>query len=104
MRKLNVYCGATQASTLTEVNTPVYHFQYRDDYFADAPMPPVSVKINNKQQTYPSPVPLPLFCNILPEEANRKALCIWAKVDNQDLFGILTAQRTTDFISNVSIR
>ena len=61
-----------------------------DDAFrADGSTPPVSVNLPKSQKVYHSERIFPVFTNMLPEGANRRALCRARKVDENDFFGML---------------
>ena len=51
--------------------------------------PPVSVNLPKSQKAYHSERIFPVFTNMLPEGANRRALCRAKKVDENDFFGML---------------
>ena len=76
MRKVNVYYGDVFAGQLT----------YDDAFRADGSTPPVSVNLPKSQKVYHSERIFPVFTNMLPEGANRRALCRARKVDENDFF------------------
>ena len=41
---------------------------------------------------------------MLPEGANRKVICRTKRIDDNDLFGILSAMAGSDFIGGVSLK
>ena len=89
MRKVAVYYGDIYAGQLTELARSNYVFAYDEDYLADKSLPPVSVNLPKTQQVYHAERIFPVFTNMLPEGANRRALCRARKVDEQDFFGML---------------
>ena len=89
MRKVGVYYGDIYAGQLTELGHRDYEFKYDETYLADKTMPPVSINLPKSQQVYRSDRIFPVFTNMLPEGANRRALCRAKKVDEQDFFGML---------------
>ncbi|MBR1505817.1 MAG: HipA N-terminal domain-containing protein [Prevotella sp.] len=89
MRKVAVYYGDIYAGLLTELAKGNYEFAYDEDYLADKSLPPVSVKLPKTQRVYHAERIFPVFTNMLPEGANRRALCRARKVDEQDFFGML---------------
>lgn len=89
MRKIGVYYGEIYAGLLIELGHGNYEFTYDETYMADKSMPPVSVNLPKTQQVYRSDRIFPVFTNMLPEGANRRALCRAKKVDEQDFFGML---------------
>ena len=89
MRKVNVYYGDVYAGQLVELSRGSYEFTYDDAFRADGSTPPVSVNLPKSQKVYRSERIFPVFTNMLPEGANRRALCRMRKVDENDFFGML---------------
>lgn len=104
MRQLDVYFNDTKAGVLTE-QTPgaKYSFQYSGK-FLDSDFPPVSATFPKRIEAYNSDTLFSFFSNMLPEGANRKAICRLLKLDETDLFGLLTAMADRDFIGAVNVR
>ena len=74
---------------LVELSRGNYEFTYDDAFRADGSTPPVSVNLPKSQKVYHSERIFPVFTNMLPEGANRRALCRERKVDENDFFGML---------------
>ena len=89
MRMVAVYYSDIYDGLLTELTRGSYEFAYDKDYLADKSLPPVSVNLPKTQQVYHAERIFPVFTNMLPEGANRRALCRARKVDEQDFFGML---------------
>jgi serine/threonine-protein kinase HipA len=89
MRKVDVYFGDVYAGQLTELARGSYQFTYDDAFLADSDTPPVSVNMPKSQKVYHADRIFPVFTNMLPEGANRRALCRVKKVDEDDFFGML---------------
>ena len=89
MRKVNVYYGDVYAGQLVELSRGSYEFTYDDAFRADGSTPSVSVNLPKSQKVYHSERIFPVFTNMLPEGANRRALCRARKVDEKDFFGML---------------
>lgn len=104
MRKVEVYVDNRHAGLLTEWNVGDYEFAYDTDYLANSQMPPVSLTLPKRSETYRSDHIFPFFTNLLPEGANRKAMCTAHKVDEQDFFGMLQMICGMDCIGNVTLR
>ena len=104
MRQVNVYVNDRKAGVLTEMRPGTgYSFTYDPDYLmSDAP--PVSVSLSKRNASYESASLFPFFANMLPEGANRKVICRTFRIDEHDLFGILTAMAGRDFIGGVHIK
>lgn len=104
MRQVSVYVNDRKAGVLTEMHPGTgYSFTYDPDYLtSDAP--PVSVSLPKRYTSYESASLFPFFANMLPEGANRKVICRTLRIDEHDLFGILTAMAGKDFIGGVHIK
>ena len=89
MRKVDVYYGDVYAGRLVELAKGSYEFIYDDAFLSDRSTPPVSVNLPKSQKVYYSNQIFPVFTNMLPEGANRRALCRLRKVDENDFFGML---------------
>lgn len=89
MRTVDVYYGDVFAGKLVELAKGSYKFTYDDTFFADSDMPAISVNLPKSQKVYLSNRIFPVFTNMLPEGANRRALCRMNKVDETDFFGML---------------
>ena len=104
MRQVNVYVNDRKAGVLTEMHPGTgYSFKYDPEYLlSDAPS--VSVSLSKRNASYESASLFPFFANMLPEGANRKVICRTLRIDEHDLFGILTAMAGKDFIGGVHIK
>ena len=104
MRQLNVYVNNEKAGLLTE-DAPGkgYTFVYDSDYL-NSGGPAVSVTLPKRTEPYKSEYLFPFFANIIPEGANRRVICRALRIDENDLFGILTAMADKDFIGAVGVR
>lgn len=89
MRKVDIYYGDVYAGRLVELAISSYSFTYDDAFLADHSTPPVSVNMPKSQKVFHADHIFPVFTNMLPEGANRRALCRMMKVDEQDFFGML---------------
>ena len=89
MRKVDVYYGDVFAGQLVELAKGSYEFTYDDAYLANSNLPSISVNLPKSQKAYHSDHIFPVFTNMLPEGANRRALCRMNKVDENDFFGML---------------
>ena len=88
MRKVNVYYGDVYAGQLVELSRGNYEFTYDDAFRADGSTPPVSVNLPKSQKVYHSERIFPVFTNMLPEGANRRALLGISQQDLSDYSGV----------------
>lgn len=104
MKQLDVYYNDIRAGVLTESHPGNdYSFQYLDDYLA-SPLPPISVAFPKRKKVYNSEYLFPFFTNMLPEGTNRRVICSSERIDEKDLFGLLTVMAGKDFIGAVNVR
>lgn len=104
MRQLAVYFNDIKAGILSEINPGAgYTFQYNTDYLNSA-FPPISVTMPKTAASYQSELLFPVFTNMLPEGGNRRVICRWSKIAEEDYFGLLEVMAGTDFIGAVNIR
>ena len=104
MRQVDVYYGDVYAGRLVEQERGSYDFTYADAFLADSKMPPVSVNLPKTRKQYHSERIFPVFTNMLPEGANRRALCRANRVDEKDFFGILEMICGKDAIGKFVLR
>lgn len=104
MRTVDVYNNNVLAGHLTEFNTSKYVFEYDMDYFNNSSCSSVAVSLPKRQRVYESERLFPFFFNLLPEGANKKAICTKEKIDENDCFGLLMSLRGFDFIGAISVR
>ena len=104
MRQLGVYNNEILAGVLTE-QAPGrgYVFAYDSAYLTSGAAP-VSVTLPLQSAPYESESLFPFFVNLLPEGANRTIICRKYRIDEKDLFGLLTVMSGRDFIGAVSVR
>lgn len=104
MRKVSVFYGDIYAGQLTELDKGSYEFVYDNAYLNNDTTPPVSVNLPKSQKTYHANHIFPVFTNMLPEGANRRALCRANKVDERDFFGMLEMICGKDVIGKVVLK
>ncbi len=104
MRKVYIYYGDVLAGQLVELARGKYEFIYDEAFMADRRTPPVSVNLPKSQKVYQADHIFPVFTNMLPEGANRRALCRAKKVDENDFFGMLEMICGMDAIGKFVLR
>lgn len=104
MKRLAVYYNDTKAGVLTEQHPGSgYTFLYGEDYL-HSELPPVSATLPKRSLVYKSEHLFPFFSNMLPEGANRRVICRFRRIDENDFFGLLEAMADKDFIGAVNVR
>lgn len=104
MRKLDIYFNDSKAGVLIEqMPGRDYTFIYDNSYLQSNGYS-ISATLPKRNEPYRSEYLFPFFSNLLPEGANRKVICRALRIDEKDLFGILSAMADKDFIGAVGIR
>ena len=104
MRQLSVYVNNQHAGLITEFQPGKgYEFRYTQEYL-HSDGNPVSLTLPKREEPYRSDSLFPFFTNLLPEGANRKAVCRYAHIDEEDFFGMLMATVGTDMIGAVNFK
>ena len=104
MRRIAVYNNELFAGVLTE-SAPGsgYTFQYSDEYISSGGNP-VSLTLPLRKEAYESEHLFPFFSNMVPEGANRRMICRALRIDEDDIFGILSAMAGKDIIGSVGLK
>lgn len=104
MRQLFVYNNDTFAGTLTEVERGGRcRFEYDAEYLK-SPLQGVSVTLPKRSEPYEAEHLFPFFTAMLPEGGNRRFVCRYHHIDEEDFFGLLDAMAGADFIGAVNVR
>ena len=104
MKSLDVFFNDAKAGVLKESRPGSdYSFVYDSDYL-ESGSPSISATLPKRAEPYRSQTHFPFFSNLIPEGANRKIICRACKIDENDLFGILSAMADKDFIGAVNLR
>ena len=81
----------------------LYTFQYSDEYISSGGNP-VSLTLPLRKEAYESEHLFPFFSNMVPEGANRRMICRALRIDEDDIFGILSAMAGKDIIGSVGLK
>lgn len=104
MRQLYVYMNEKKAGILADkMPGKGYSFCYDKDYLL-SDNPAISVTLPKRSEPYEDQHLFSFFSNMLPEGANRKVICRTLKIDEKDLFGLLSAMAGQDFIGAVHVK
>jgi serine/threonine-protein kinase HipA len=106
-RKAKVYYNKIYAGILeefTDKNTPPqYHFTYDKIYLADNSLPPISLTLPKRTETFLSENLFPFFYGLLAEGRIKELQCRQLKIDERDHFGRLLKTACNDCIGAVTI-
>ena len=104
MRQLLVFVNDQHAGSITELQPGKgYEFCYEPEYL-QSDGSAISLTLPKRKEPYQSEHLFPFFTNMLPEGANRKAMCRHMHLDEEDYFGMLMATVGTDMIGSVNFR
>lgn len=104
MRQLGVYNNDILAGVLTEqAPGKDYVFAYDPVYLASGGAP-ISVTLPLRSAPYESGSLFPFFVNLVPEGANKTVICREFRIDEEDIFGLLTVMSGRDFIGAINVR
>lgn len=104
MRQLEIYFNDTPAGILTEHKPGKgYTFTYYKEYLSSN-LPSISLTLRKQSEPFYSDYLFPFFTNMLPEGGNRRVICRYHKIDENDSFSLLDAMAGADFIGAVNVR
>ena len=104
MRSLDIYCNSLLAGRLTEeIPGRAYSFEYNGQYLQRPEAEPISATLPLSSSVYRSRTLFPFFSNMLPEGANRKIICREKKIDENDLFALLSSFSGEDMNTAIHI-
>lgn len=97
MRSTTILFKDEPAGILSQLDNGSFHFRYNKTWLEDKSKPAISLTMPKSKVEFRSPHLFPPFFHLLPEGANKQAVCKFKKIDPADLFGILlnTAQFDT---------
>lgn len=103
MRKAIVLYKDEEAGVLVQHDNGTYAFSYNDNWKSDSSKPSISLTLPKTVAEHRSEFLFPFFFNMLPEGANKNAICRQRRIDQYDYFGLLVAVAATDSIGAVRI-
>jgi serine/threonine-protein kinase HipA len=103
MRKATILYKSEPAGILSQLDNGSFHFSYLETWLDDEIKPAISLTMPKKKKEFKSPHLFPLFFHLLPEGANKQAVCKFKKIDPSDHFGILLNTARFDTIGAITI-
>jgi serine/threonine-protein kinase HipA len=103
MRIAKILYNEEEAGIITQHDDGSFSFRYHDEWMRDDTKSGFCRTMPKTQQLYQSNYLFPYFFNIIPEGANRKAICTDLKIDEDDYFGILLVTGKHDVIGAVKV-
>lgn len=77
---------------------------YDDVWWGSSDKPAISLTLPKNQQEYRSEYLFPFFFHLLPEVANKEAVCFALRIDREDHFGLLLHTAGHDTIGAVRVQ
>ena len=104
MRQATVSYKDERAGTLTQLDDGSFVFRYDDAWWRTSDKPAISLTLPKTRQSYQSEYLFPFFFHLLPEGANKEAVCFALRIDKEDHFGLLLQTAAHDTIGAVRIQ
>lgn len=104
MRQAQVIYKNEVAGTLTQLDDGSFVFRYDDAWWSSSDKPAISLTLPKTRQSYQSEYLFPFFFHLLPEGANKEAVCFALRIDKEDHFGLLLQTAAHDTIGAVRIQ
>lgn len=103
MRQAQIVFKDEPAGILTQHDDGSFTFRYNDVWMNDSNKPGISLTFPKTQQEFHADYLFPFFYNMLPEGANKQAVCKHNRIDSNDYFGLLMITTATDSIGAVRV-
>jgi HipA-like protein len=103
MRQAKVLYKNEEAGVLTQLDDGTFVFRYNDAWINAPDKPAISFGLPKTAQEYKAESLFPFFYNMLPEGANKQAVCYQLRIDEKDHFGLLLNIAQYDTIGAVRI-
>jgi HipA-like protein len=103
MRSAKIMFKNEEAGLLTQYDDGNFIFKYVDTWFANHSKPAISLTFPKSMQAYQQDYLFAFFYNMLPEGANKNAVCKSMRIDKKDNFGLLLATAKFDTIGAITI-
>ena len=103
MRNARILYKYEEAGVLTQLDDGSFEFRYHKPWVDDPSKPSISLSMPKTNEVIRSEFLFPFFYNMLPEGANKQAVCFHLRIDESDHFGILVATANTDAIGAVRV-
>jgi serine/threonine-protein kinase HipA len=103
MRHAKIIYKEEEAGLLTQHDDASFTFRYHDAWLANSDKQSISLTLPKTQQEFHANYLFPFFFNMLPEGANKQALCKQLRIDADDYFGLLITAAKNDSIGAVRV-
>ena len=103
MRCAKILYKSMQAAVLTQADDGRFELRYLDQWAMDSSKPDLSPALPKTLTPYLSDYLFAFFYHMLPEGANKQAICAQLRIDSADDFGLLLATAQSDAIGAVRV-
>jgi HipA-like protein len=103
MRAAKIKFKQELAGLLCQHGDGSFTFKYDNQWIANKDQPSISVTLPKAIQEHHHNYLFPFFFNMLPEGANKKAVCKMLRIDENDFFGLLLATAQYDTIGAITV-
>ncbi|MBT3384918.1 MAG: phosphatidylinositol kinase [Prolixibacteraceae bacterium] len=104
MRQAEIFFKGEKAGLITQQDDGSFAYKYDDLWMLDNSKPPISLTLPKDKKEYKSDYLFPFFYNMLPEGANKQAVCKHMRIDNDDYFSLLLITARYDTIGAVTVK
>jgi len=104
MRKAAILYKGEKAGELIQHDDGSFTYQYTDAWLYDQNKPAISLTLPKTQRVYHASFLFPFFFNMLPEGANKEAICRLERIDKADSFGLLLTTAKDDAIGAITVK
>lgn len=103
MRSARVKYKGEDAGILIQKDDGTFMFKYEQSWINNGQKPSISLTLPKTKVEYKSETLFPFFYSLLPEGANKKAICTNTRIDENDPFGLLLQTAGYDTIGAVTV-
>lgn len=103
MRTAKILFKDDHAGYLIQHDDESFTFQYNDEWFNNVNKPAIGLTLPKSEKEYHSQYLFPFFYNMLPEGANKQAICMHHRIDPDDFFGLLMTTAKHDSIGAIRV-
>ena len=81
MRSTTILYKGIPAGILSQLDNGSFHFRYIESWLDDKKKPAISLTLPKSKKEFKAPHLFPVFFHLLPEGANKQAVCKFKKID-----------------------
>jgi|ERR1700677_1433260 HipA-like protein len=104
MAKAEIYNNGILAGHLEKNGPNDYKFVYTHEYYTNESLPPISLTLPKRRQSYQSIILFSFFAGLLAEGINKDIQCRLLKIDERDDFTRLLRTADEDTIGGITVK